>query len=85
SRLGDWFTAGFDRTVVLYGRALNGVLNRPRATMAVFALTLALTGWLYLLVPKGFFPVQDTGLIQVITEATQTTSFEAMATRQQAI
>ena len=85
SRLGDWFTVAFDRTVALYGRALNGVLNRPRATMAVFGLTLALTGWLYLLVPKGFFPLQDTGLIQVITEATQTTSFEAMATRQQAM
>ena len=85
SRLGEWFGAAFERTVARYGRALDWVLDRPRATMAVFALTLALTGWLYFVVPKGFFPLQDTGLIQVITEATQTTSFDAMATRQQAL
>jgi len=85
SRLGAWSAAAFDAMVAHYGRALNWVLDRPRATMGVFALTLALTGVLYVVVPKGFFPVQDTGLIQVITEATQTTSFEAMATRQQAL
>jgi len=85
SRLGEWFGHAFDHTVVQYGRALNWVLDRPRATMLVFALTLALTGVLYVMVPKGFFPLQDTGLIQVITEATQTTSFEAMSTRQQAL
>ena len=61
------------------------VLDRPRATLAVFALTLALTGLLYVAVPRGFFPLQDTGLIQVITEATQTTSFDAMSERQQAL
>ena len=64
---------------------LDWVLDRPRATLAVFALTLALTGVLYVVVPKGFFPMQDTGLIQVITEAAQTTSFDAMAARQQAL
>jgi multidrug efflux pump len=85
SRLGAWSTKAFDATVAQYGRALNWVLDRPRATMGVFALTLALTAVLYIFVPKGFFPVQDTGLIQVITEATQTTSFEAMASRQQAL
>jgi len=85
SRLGEWFGHAFDHTVVQYGRALNWVLDRPRATMLVFALTLALTGVLYVVVPKGFFPLQDTGLIQVITEATQTTSFAAMSTRQQAL
>jgi len=84
-RLGAWSARAFDNTVAAYGRALDWVLNRPRTTMLVFALTLGLTGWLYLLVPKGFFPVQDTGLIQVITEATQTTSFDAMSTRQQAV
>ncbi len=85
SRLGAWFGSAFDRSVAGYGRALSWVLNRPGGTMVVFALTLLVTGWLYLIVPKGFFPIQDTGLIQVITEATQTTSFAAMSTRQQAV
>ncbi len=85
SGVGAWFTQRFDAMVASYGNALNWVLDRPRATLGVFALTLALTGLLYVVVPKGFFPVQDTGLIQVITEATQTTSFGAMATRQQAL
>ncbi len=85
SGVGAWFTQRFDAMVARYGNALNWVLDRPRATLCVFALTLALTGLLYVVVPKGFFPVQDTGLIQVITEATQTTSFGAMATRQQAL
>ena len=85
SRVGAWFTQRFDAMVASYGRALNWVLDRPRATLVVFALTLGLTGLLYMVVPKGFFPVQDTGLIQVVTEATQTTSFGAMSTRQQAL
>ena len=85
SRLGSWFGAAFERTVARYGVMLDWVLDRPRATMAVFALTLIATCWLYVVVPKGFFPVQDTGLIQVITEATQTTSFDAMSARQQAL
>jgi len=85
SRAGAWFGAAFERTVARYGQMLDWVLDRPRATMLVFALTLVVTGALYVLVPKGFFPVQDTGLIQVITEATQTTSFEAMSVREQAM
>ena len=83
SRLGAWSARSFDAMVATYGRALNWVLDRPRATMAVFALTVAMTGVLYVVVPKGFFPVQDTGLIQVITEASQTTSFDAMSQHQQ--
>ncbi len=85
TRLGARFASAFERSVAAYGRALDWVLDRPRATLLVFAATLALTGGLYLLVPKGFFPVQDTGLIQVITEASQSTSFDAMAERQQAL
>jgi multidrug efflux pump len=81
--IGAWSARAFDGMVARYGDALTWVLDRPGATMLVFALTLGLTGLLYMVVPKGFFPVQDTGLIQVITEATQTTSFDAMATRQQ--
>jgi multidrug efflux pump len=83
SRLGAWFGAKFEATIALYGRALDWVLDRPRLTLLAFAATLGLTALLYIWVPKGFFPVQDTGLIQVITEATQTTSFAAMSERQQ--
>ncbi len=85
SRLGAWSTRSFDVLVTGYGRMLNWVLDRPRTTLGVFALTLIFTGILYVAVPKGFFPVQDTGLIQVITEASQTTSFAAMSERQQAL
>jgi len=83
--LGGWSARSFDALVAHYGRALDWVLDRPRSTMAVFALTVVATTALYIVVPKGFFPVQDTGLIQVITEATQTTSFDAMAARQRAL
>ncbi|HEU4458006.1 MAG TPA: multidrug efflux RND transporter permease subunit [Methylibium sp.] len=85
SRLGERFGAWFDRLIARYGRALDRVLDRPAATLAVFAATVVATAALYLAVPKGFFPVQDTGLVQVITEATQSTSFEAMSERQQAL
>ncbi|MDC8783797.1 MdtB/MuxB family multidrug efflux RND transporter permease subunit [Roseateles koreensis] len=82
-----WRAVGraFDRIIELYGHALTWVLDRSRATLAAFGLTLLLTAGLYFLVPKGFFPVQDTGQIQAITEAAQSTSFEAMAERQQAM
>ena len=75
----------FERAVSGYGRMLTWVLDRHTITLLVFALTVALTGGLYLVVPKGFFPVQDTGVIQAITEASQATSFAAMAERQQAL
>ena len=83
SRLGAWSGSAFDALVGNYGRKLDWVLGRPLWTLAVFALTLAVTTLLYTTVPKGFFPVQDTGLIQVITEASQTTSFAAMGEHQQ--
>ncbi|MEH0166184.1 efflux RND transporter permease subunit [Roseateles microcysteis] len=83
SKLGDWFGRWFDNLVASYGRGLDWVLDRPRSTLLVFAATIGLTGLLYMAVPKGFFPLQDTGLIQVITEATQSSSFAAMSERQQ--
>ncbi len=83
TKLGDWFGRWFENLIASYGRALDWVLDRPRATLLVFAATMGLTALLYMVVPKGFFPLQDTGLIQVITEATQSSSFEAMSTRQQ--
>jgi multidrug efflux pump len=64
---------------------LRKVLNRPWQTLAVFALTVVATVAVYLAMPKGFFPLQDTGAVQVITEATQATSFAAMSEKQQAL
>jgi multidrug efflux pump len=68
-----------------YARALDWVLERQRATLWVALGTLVLTVLLYVAIPKGFFPVQDTGLIQGISEAPQSISFPAMAERQQAL
>jgi multidrug efflux pump len=69
----------FNSVIAHYGRALNWVLNRQLLTLLVAVLTLALTLLLYFLIPKGFFPVQDTGMIQAITEASQSISYQAMA------
>ncbi len=75
----------FDRVIHHYSRALEWVLDRQGATLLVALATLVLTVVLYLLVPKGFFPLQDTGAIQGVTEATQSISFTAMGERQQAL
>src|SRR5499433_3720491 len=75
----------FDRLIDGYAYLLRGVLDRQTATLVVALGTLALTVWLYIVIPKGFFPVQDTGLIQGISEAPQSISFGAMAERQQAL
>ncbi|HXX03258.1 MAG TPA: efflux RND transporter permease subunit, partial [Xanthobacteraceae bacterium] len=72
----------FDNTIALYGRALNWVLDRQPLTLAVAIMTLVLTLLLYVVIPKGFFPVQDTGMIQGISEASQSISYEAMANLQ---
>ncbi len=77
--------AFFDGVIVRYGRALEWVLDRQFATLMVAVATLVLTVLLYIWVPKGFFPPQDTGLIQGISEAPQSISFAAMADRQQAL
>ncbi|HEX9451466.1 MAG TPA: MdtB/MuxB family multidrug efflux RND transporter permease subunit [Burkholderiales bacterium] len=75
----------FDNVIERYGRMLDWVLDRQAATLLVAVGTLALTVVLYAFVPKGFFPVQDTGAIQGISEAPQSISFTAMALRQQAL
>ena len=75
----------FDRVVALYDRGLHWVLARQPLMLGATVATLALTVALYIAVPKGFFPVQDAGLIQGISEAPQSVSFEAMARRQQAL
>ena len=71
------------RIIAGYGRALQWVLRHQTLAMAAMLGTVALTAALYVAVPKGFFPVQDSGVIQVITEAPQDISFAAMAERQQ--
>src|SRR5207253_4029714 len=75
----------FDGLIAQYGRLLNWVLDRQPLTLLVAVGTLGLTVFLYIVIPKGFFPVQDTGLIQGISEAEPSVSFDAMAQRQQAL
>jgi len=74
-----------DRVIAAYGRWLNWVLDRQFATLLVAIATLILTIVLYIVVPKGFFPVQDTGVIQGISEGSQSISFASMIERQQAL
>ena len=73
----------FQRVIDFYGRTLQWVLQRQTATLFVALGTLILTIVLYILIPKGFFPNQDTGIIQGISEAPQSISFDAMSQRQQ--
>jgi len=73
----------FDRVIGLYGTSLAWVLKHQKATLFVAVGTLVLTVVLYIIIPKGFFPIQDTGVIQGISEARQSTSFAAMAEKQQ--
>jgi multidrug efflux pump len=72
----------YERVVREYGRLLDWVLDHQPFTLLVAVLTLAVTVLLYIVIPKGFFPVQDTGLIQGITQAGPTISFTAMSERQ---
>ncbi|KQP50307.1 multidrug transporter [Methylobacterium sp. Leaf399] len=80
SRLGRRLSEG---TIAAYGRALRVVLAHQGLTLIVTVGTVILTGYLFVVIPKGFFPVQDTGVIQGITQADQTVSYAAMAERQQ--
>jgi HAE1 family hydrophobic/amphiphilic exporter-1/multidrug efflux pump len=71
----------FDKLLAWYTRGLDFVLERQRSTMVVFALTVATTVLLYVVIPKGFFPQQDTGIIVGLTDAPQDISFEEMVRR----
>jgi multidrug efflux pump len=73
----------FERMVSFYGRTLKFVLRYQTVTLLVALGTLVLTIFLYIVIPKGFFPVQDTGVIQGISQAPETISFPAMAEKQQ--
>ena len=77
--------AFIDRVIEMYGVSLRWVLGHRTATLAVAVGTLVLTIAVYVIAPKGFFPTQDTGVIQGISEAPQSVSFAAMAKRQQAL
>ena len=81
-RMGRRATEG---TIAAYGRALRVVLDHQGVTLLVTLATVALTAFLFVAIPKGFFPVQDTGVIQGITQGDQTLSYAAMAERQQRI
>ncbi|HSN19737.1 MAG TPA: MdtB/MuxB family multidrug efflux RND transporter permease subunit [Usitatibacter sp.] len=80
-RFYHWSGRMFERLIERYGEALRWVLDRQPLTLLVFLATLALSAILYVAIPKGFFPEQDTGLIQGISEGPQTTSFEGMSAR----
>ena len=78
-----WSENVFDRMIAFYGRTLKVVLRFQTLTLMVALGTLALTVMLYIFIPKGFFPVQDTGVIQGISQAPAPTSFSAMSRKQQ--
>jgi multidrug efflux pump len=84
-RFYQWSENAFNKTIAFYGRTVQFVLKHQTATLMVTIATLVATIWLYIVVPKGFFPVQDTGVITGITDARESISFSAMAERQQAL
>ncbi len=73
----------FNNTIAFYGRTLQFVLRHQTVTLLVTIATLVATVWLYIIVPKGFFPIQDTGVIMGISDAPESVSFASMAERQQ--
>ena len=78
NRVTRWFNDLVDGSVRGYGRSLEWVLRHQTLTLLVTAVTLAATVWLYVVVPKGFLPLQDTGLITAVTEAGTEVSFAEM-------
>src|SRR5208282_793065 len=78
-RIYRWSETVFERMIAFYGRTLKKVLEYQTITLLVAVGTLVLTIILYIVIPKGFFPVQDTGVIQGISQAPETISFPAMA------
>jgi multidrug efflux pump len=73
----------FEYVIAKYGNGVKWVLEHQVLTLIITAATFVITVFLYIIVPKGFFPVQDTGVIMAITEADQSVSFSAMSARQQ--
>jgi multidrug efflux pump len=85
SRVAQWSDRMTERMITRYGQALDWVLDRQVMTLLVATVTVLLTAFLYVVIPKGFFPVQDTGLIQGISAAAPSSSYAAMAKGQQAL
>jgi multidrug efflux pump len=84
-RLNEAVGVAFEKLIAFYGRTLRIVLRFQVVTLLVAAATLMLTVYLYIAIPKGLFPVQDTGVIQGISQAPESISFTAMADRQRAL
>ena len=84
-RFYQWSEHVFDRIIAFYGRTLRFVLRFQPLVLVIAAVTLVLSVYLYFIIPKGFFPIQDTGVIQAISQAPEATSFAAMSVRQQAL
>jgi multidrug efflux pump len=84
-RIGRKAAELFERAIAGYGRMLDWVLDHQPITLIIAIITLVVTVVLYVVIPKGFFPIQDTGIIQGITRAAPTVSFASMAERQQAL
>ena len=82
TRFYRWSEHVFERMIAFYGRTLRVVLRYQTFTLLVALGTLVLTVYLYIIIPKGFFPVQDTGVIQGISQANQSISYAAMAEKQ---
>ncbi|MGI4746683.1 MAG: efflux RND transporter permease subunit [Janthinobacterium lividum] len=85
TRFSRWTESLIDRTIAGYGRMLDVVLRHQPLTLLVAVLTIATTVVLAVIIPKGFFPIQDTGVIQGVSVASQDTSLAAMSTHQQAL
>jgi multidrug efflux pump len=77
--------AAFNAVIAFYGRTLRFVLRFQTITLLVAVATVALTGYMFYVIPKGFFPIQDTGVIQGVTEAAQSVSFPEMSRLQQGV
>ena len=82
TRFYRWSESMFERMIAFYGRTLRVVLRFQTVTLLIAAATLVLTVILYIVIPKGFFPVQDTGVIQGISQANQSISFDGMEEKQ---
>jgi multidrug efflux pump len=85
NRFEIWAETQFNRLIAAYGNGLTWVLAHVRLTLGVAIGALVLTVLLYIFIPKGFFPVQDTGVIQGVSQGAQNTSYAAMAVHQQAL
>ena len=84
-RLFRWSERGFDTMLGLYARTLGPALRHPRRILAMSAIVLVATGWMFVKIPKGFLPTEDQGLIFGSTEAAQGIGFPAMREKQQQI